>query len=91
MIPTLRGILIVLLAAPIIALGTWVNGIEWVGWIYVLLMLALFFMDWRLAGRIDRFDVERTHDTKLSLGVENPITVSVRNRARRGTRLLGPG
>ncbi len=87
MIPTLRGILIVLLAAPIIALGTWVHGIEWVGWIYVALMLALFFMDWRLAGRIDRFDVERTHDTKLSLGVENPITVSVRNRARRGTRL----
>jgi len=66
MLPTARGILIFLLAAPIIALGTWQPELEWVGWIYALLVLALFVTDWRLAGRVDRFDASRSHDTKLS-------------------------
>ncbi len=35
--------------------------------------------------RVDRFDITRTHETKLSLGVQNPVTISVRNRSRRGT------
>ncbi len=86
MIPTTRGILVLLLAAPIIALGTWWRGMEWVGWGYALLALVLFVLDWRLAGRVDRFEVARQHDTKLSLGAENIILVSVRNRSRRGTK-----
>jgi len=87
MIPTTRGILVLMLAAPIIALGTWAPGLEWAGWIYVLFVAALFGADWRLAGRVDRFRAARQHDTKLSLGVDNPVTLSVRNRARRGARL----
>ena len=86
MLPTTRGILVLLLAAPIIALGTWWRGMEWVGWGYALLALVLFVLDWRLAGRVDRFEVGRHHDTKLSLGAENVILVSVRNRSRRGTK-----
>lgn len=87
MIPTLRGILILLLAAPLLALGTWQAELEWLGWAYALLVLGLFALDWRLAGRVNRFEVARLHDTKLSLGVQNAITVSVRNRSRRGTGL----
>lgn len=87
MLPTLRGLLVLLLAAPIIALGAWLRNMEWIGWAYASFALALFAFDWRLAGRVDRFDVTRVHDTKLSLGAENAVTVSVRNRARRGTRL----
>ncbi|MEW5827665.1 MAG: DUF58 domain-containing protein [Chloroflexota bacterium] len=85
MLPTTRGILILLLAAPIIALGVWIGPMEWVGWGYAALVALLFFADWRMAGSIERFEVGRQHDTKLSLGVRNPVTVSVRNRARRGT------
>ena len=87
MLPTLRGILVLLLAAPIIALGAWLRNMEWIGWAYASFALILFALDWRLAGRVDRFDVARVHDTKLSLGAENAVTVSVRNRSRRGTRL----
>ncbi len=87
MLPTTRGVLIFLLAAPIIALGNWVKGFEWLGWAYAGLGLSLFILDWRLAGPVGRFDVERVHDTKLSLGVENPIAIHIRNRLRRGTRL----
>ena len=86
MLPTTRGILILLLAAPFIALGTWLRGMEWIGWAYASLVIVLFTMDWFLAGRVDHFDVARVHDTKLSLGTENAVTLSVRNRSRRGTR-----
>ncbi|MBI5351125.1 MAG: DUF58 domain-containing protein [Chloroflexi bacterium] len=85
MLPTTRGILILLLAAPLIALGVLLRGLEWIGWVYALLIVSLFIMDWRMAGRVDRFDVTRQHETKLSLGVQNPVTISVRNRFRRGT------
>jgi len=85
MIPSIRGILILLLAAPIIALGVLLRGFEWIGWLYALSIIILFIVDWRMAGQVNRFDVTRQHETKLSLGVQNPVTISVRNRFRRGT------
>jgi uncharacterized protein (DUF58 family) len=80
---TLRGVLLLLIAAPVMALGTWAPALEWLAGFYVLLNLALFFLDWRLAGRVDRFEVSRQHDVKLSLGADNPILLSVRNRSPR--------
>jgi uncharacterized protein (DUF58 family) len=85
MIPTLRGIFILLLAAPLIALGIWIPQLEWIGWLYALVVIGLFITDWRMAGRVDRFEVTRHHDTKLSLGVQNAITISLRNRSSRPT------
>lgn len=85
MLPSTRGVLVLLFAAPLIALGAFIRGLEWVGWVYALLASMMFFADWRMAGDIKRFDVERKHESKLSLGVQNPVTVSVRNRLRRGT------
>jgi uncharacterized protein (DUF58 family) len=80
---TLRGILLLLLAAPIIALGTWAAALQWVALAYVLACVGVFALDWRLAGSSDRFEVRREHDTKLSLGADNPVHLSVRNRSRR--------
>jgi uncharacterized protein (DUF58 family) len=85
MLPSTRGVLVLLFAAPLIALGAFIRGLEWVGWVYALLALMMFFADWRMAGDIKRFDVERKHESKLSLGVQNPVIVNVRNRLRRGT------
>ncbi|MBI3244662.1 MAG: DUF58 domain-containing protein [Chloroflexi bacterium] len=83
MLPTTRGILLLLLAAPIIAAGTWAPALQWVAGLYVLLCLALLAFDWRLAESIRRFEVTRRHDTKLNLGANNLIELSVRNRSRR--------
>ena len=80
--PTFRGVLVLLIAAPIMALGTWLPGMEWVGWGYVLLVLILFLADWRMAQNIKRFDVERIHDQKLSLGADNAIHLKVHNHSR---------
>jgi uncharacterized protein (DUF58 family) len=80
---TNRGLLLLLIAAPMIALGTWASSLEWVAVAYVLLVCGGFALDWRLAESKERFELTRQHDIKLSLGANNPITLSVRNRSRR--------
>jgi uncharacterized protein (DUF58 family) len=83
MLPTLRGTLLLLLAAPLIALATWASAMQTIAALYALLVLALLALDWRLAGDVQRIVVTRQHDTKLSLGAENPISLTLRNPTRR--------
>jgi uncharacterized protein (DUF58 family) len=73
----------VLFAVPIIAAATWAPALLWVGVVYVAIVLALFAADWRLAGSIQRFEVTRHHEARLSLGADNPITLTVHNRSGR--------
>jgi uncharacterized protein (DUF58 family) len=84
MLFTTRSLLLLLITAPLLALGTWFPFMQWVAWAYALLILAMTFTDWRMAGKISQFDLVRSHDTKLSLGAENPIRLSLRNRSWRG-------
>src|SRR5512138_2532537 len=84
MIPTTRVLLLLLIAAPLMMLGAWLPLMEWVAWGYVLFVLAMMYFDWRMAGDIKQFELTREHDTKLSLGAENPIRLRLRNRTRRG-------
>jgi uncharacterized protein (DUF58 family) len=83
---TTRGTLLLLLAAPIIALGTWLPALEWVALGYVALAVLVLALDWRFAQNVQRFEVAREHDTKLSLGAQNVIRLKVRNRSRRPAR-----
>ncbi len=83
MIPTVRGILLLLMAAPIVAAGIWAPALEWVAALYVMIAVGLLALDWRLAGPVAQFDVTREHDTRLSLGADNPIHLALRNRSRR--------
>jgi uncharacterized protein (DUF58 family) len=83
---TNRGILLLLLAAPFLAAATWAPALQWVGGSYILLCLILFAVDWHRAGAVDHFVIRREHDTKLSLGTENPIHLSLRNRQARPVR-----
>jgi uncharacterized protein (DUF58 family) len=80
---TTRGLLLLLVAAPLIAAATWAPILQPVAALYVLACLALFALDWRLAGSLRRFDLARRHDDRLSLNAVNPIHLSLRNRGRR--------
>jgi len=80
---TLRGTLLLLLAAPWLVLGTWLPAFQWGALAYGLLCLALLLLDWRLAEAPRRFEVAREHDTKLSLGADNVVNLSLRNHSRR--------
>ncbi|MCI0394209.1 MAG: DUF58 domain-containing protein [Chloroflexi bacterium] len=79
----MRGVLLLLLAAPLLAAATWAPALQWLAGLYALLVVGLLLLDWRLAGPVRRFDLERQHDTKLSLGANNPIHLLLRNRSRR--------
>ncbi len=83
MLPTIRGVLLLLLSAPLLAAATWSPPLQWAAVGYALLVLGLMALDWRLAGPIEGFELERRHDTKLSLGAENPIRLLLRHRKRR--------
>ncbi len=87
MLPSTRGVLVLLLTAPMLALATWVGAMQWAGWGYAALVLVLFFLDWRAAGSEKRFEVQRLHENKLSLAVPNAITLAIRNRGRRAISL----
>ncbi|PKN92016.1 MAG: DUF58 domain-containing protein [Chloroflexi bacterium HGW-Chloroflexi-6] len=83
MLPTLRGILFLLLAAPLMALATWLPVFKWLAWGYIVVALIVFGLDWRFSGPVTRFDVRRIHEPRLSLGAENPIRLEIHNRTAR--------
>jgi uncharacterized protein (DUF58 family) len=83
MLPTLRVALLLLLAAVLIALGTWAPLVEWLAVPYVLIVVGLWVADWRMASKSDHLTVTRHHDSKLSLGADNPITLIVHNGGQR--------
>ncbi len=83
MLPTIRLVLFLLIAVPLMVLATWLPGAEALAWGYAAVVLILAGLDWRLAGRLDSLEVERVYDTKLSLGAENPIRLRIRSRRPR--------
>jgi uncharacterized protein (DUF58 family) len=80
MLLTRRALLLLLLAAPFLVMATWAPALEWVAAVYVFLALLLVAVDWRLAGPIAQFEAQRAHDSKLSLGADNAIALTVRRR-----------
>lgn len=84
---TSRAVLVLFLAAPLLALGTWLPVMGCVTALYWLLCGFVLWLDWRWAENIQRFEVSREHDSKLSLGAQNSIGLTVRNRGRRPTTL----
>jgi len=75
--PTGRLIGLALGAAPLIALGTVAPGFVVLAGLYLLGLLAVIIVDWARSPAPHRFQVARDHESKLSLGADNPILVRV--------------
>jgi uncharacterized protein (DUF58 family) len=80
---TRRAVLLLLITAPLIAASTWAPVLAWVALGYFLICAGLFSLDYRLAEPLTRLEVTRSHQQKLNLGVENPVTLTLHNRGRR--------
>lgn len=79
---TTRGLLALLGTAPLLTAAVWFSGFRWIALGYALLIVLALVLDWRRAGEINgRFQITRTHDTKLSLGIDNPIRIDIYNRS----------
>jgi uncharacterized protein (DUF58 family) len=59
-----------------------------VGIAYGLGMALLAWLDWRAAGAGAQFELVRSHDSKLSLGALNRVTVRIHSRAPRPVEIL---
>jgi uncharacterized protein (DUF58 family) len=80
---TRRAVLLLLIAAPLMAASTWFPTLGWATWIYLLLCLVLFGVDFRLTEPPGRIDITRHHSEKLNLGAENLVQLTLTNRGRR--------
>ncbi len=80
---TKRAVLLLLIAAPMIALAAWLPVMILVALCYLLLAAILIFLDGRLADPIEHILIEREHAQKLNLGIENRINLHLKHRGRR--------
>ncbi len=82
MLITVRGLLLLLFAAPFILAAAWFPTL-WLAVLAAALAALLIVADWILAGSVDSFVVQRSQSNRLSLGVQNKIELSVRHRQAR--------
>jgi uncharacterized protein (DUF58 family) len=83
-IPTRRLLLLVLLVAPLLALGGWHPLFFALAAIYAAALAIITALDWARSPAPARFRVARESETKLSLGAENPVLVTVTDPRREG-------
>jgi uncharacterized protein (DUF58 family) len=83
---TVRGLLLALAAAPLIAASAWIPLALWaaVGWL--LVVAAVLSVDVRLMPTERDWSLARRHDARLSLAAQNRITVQVGLLTRGGAR-----
>lgn len=84
---TLRWYILALFVPVLLILSTAGGFFLTVGLIYGAALLIVTVAD-RAAGGANSFVVSRAHDAKLSLGVLNPITVSIQSRSDRPASLI---
>lgn len=84
---TLRWFALALIIPVLLLLAAYFPLLTPLAPLYGLLLLLLTWLDRRAAGKPDQFQVGRFHDLKLSLGVSNPVTITVESRGRRVVHL----
>jgi uncharacterized protein (DUF58 family) len=83
MLPTPRLLVLLLLAAPLIALSALVPALIWVSLLYLIAVAALAISDALLTPRPAQIEVERLHEQRLSIGAENLVTILLANASPR--------
>jgi uncharacterized protein (DUF58 family) len=87
MILTRRALLILMLTALLLGGAAWLPAANWLALLYLLICSGLIWCDRRLAGPISRFQIERRHDNRLSLGADNNVSIRVQNLNPRAVKL----
>jgi len=77
MLLTRRALTLLLITAVILAGTTFVPALGLVAALFGLGVAGLIIADYRLALKPDDFSPTRTHDARLSLGADNPVTITV--------------
>ncbi len=75
---TRRALYLLLLVAPILALGTISSAAYWGAGLYAVGLLGLLAADFALSPKPGDFRLVRENDPKLSLGADNAVSIVVR-------------
>lgn len=86
MLPTPRLLALLLLAAPLIAGAAIAPPLLWLALLYLAIVLAVVISDLVLTPRPSAIEVERVHDSRLSLGADNLVTLILANASARPLR-----
>lgn len=84
---TLRAFTLTLIGTTLLVLSAALPILSAVAAVYLIGLAVLIGLDRQQAGRSSQFTLRRQHDSKLSLGVANPITIRVTSRRDRPTTL----
>ncbi len=82
---TNRSLLLLALTAVFVAAAAWATWFLWLALIWLIGMGALLLADWSLSPSPKDWQLQRSHDDRLSLAVWNPIEVSI--QLRRGAQI----
>jgi uncharacterized protein (DUF58 family) len=74
---TVRGLLVVIAAAPLIALSAWIPPAIWAAAGWLLVAMAALIVDARLTPTAHDWTLARRHEARLSLAAQNRIAVQV--------------
>ncbi|MGQ9613136.1 DUF58 domain-containing protein [Chloroflexus sp.] len=88
MLPTPRLLMLVLLTVPLIAGAAFIPYLAWIAVIYLVVVGGVLVSDVLLSPRPDQIDVERLHESRLSLGTANLVTILVTNASARPLRFV---
>lgn len=81
-IPTLRALIVLLGASPLLILSYFAPALLWAAIGYALFALLLLAYDYAIAPRAREFAVHRLCETKLSIAANNSITLRLDFRPR---------
>ncbi len=83
MLPSRRLLWLLLLGALPLAGASLAKPLVWLAGLYFLVVVVVVVVDVLITPQPDALEVERIHDSRLSLGAENLITVLLANRSAR--------
>lgn len=78
---TRRGLWLLLPTSLWLAVGVWQPWLVLAAPVWLVICAALLLADWRLTPPRQAWTLTRWHDDRLSLAVQNPVTIRVAQRA----------
>src|SRR3954451_8028417 len=88
MLPTPRILVLLLLGAIVVAGASFAQPLVVVAVLYFIALFGLIIGDLILSTRPDQIEIQRIVDPKLSLGVDNLVTLVLTNRSPRRIDLV---
>jgi Uncharacterized conserved protein (some members contain a von Willebrand factor type A (vWA) domain) len=83
MLPSFRLLVLILITSLFFVLASFIPITIWLVPFYLICLGVLLVIDYRITPKPSQIEVERIHDSKLSLGAENRVTLLFANHSAR--------